>query len=322
MTGSTLGRFEITDKLGEGGMGVLYRARDTRLGRTVAIKFLRPEVMADPARSQRFLQEAKAVSALNHPNIVTLHDIGEDETRGTWIAMECLDGESLRQRLARGQLAVPEAVRIALDVARGLAFAHAAGIAHRDIKPGNVMVTTSGLVKVLDFGLAKLAPSDQPATDSRSPTGSLPLATATGTILGTPGYMSPEQVEGRPADARSDVFSFGVMLYEMLTGRRPFEGASELSLNFCALTDLICPDRANTIPRRLLRRGLLAADNIFQLERLYAFNRKFFPEWRPRYLCVERLSDLPLVGLAYLHVEQLLVPPGPWTKRERKVMSH
>src|SRR5262245_50063752 len=207
-------------------MGVLYRARDTRLGRTVAIKLLRPETVADPERARRFLQEARAASALNHPNIVTVHDIGDDGGRGTWIAMECLDGESLRQRLLRGPLPVPEAVRIAVDVARGLAAAHAAGIVHRDVKPANVMITESGIVKVLDFGLAKLDASPKPGSDSVSPTRSAPVATAAGVIVGTPAYMSPEQVEGRAADARSDVFSFGAMLYEMLTARRPFEGAT------------------------------------------------------------------------------------------------
>ena len=152
---------------------MLYRARDTRLGRTVAIKLLRPEVVADPERTRRFLQEARAVSALNHPNIVTIHDIGEDPERGTWIAMECLDGESLRQRLARGRLAVPEALRIAVEIARGLAAAHAAGIVHRDVKPANVMITSSGLVKVLDFGLAKLVGPGR-AIDSVAPTMSAP----------------------------------------------------------------------------------------------------------------------------------------------------
>ena len=244
MESGTLGRFEITDKLGEGGMGVLYRARDTRLGRTVAIKLLRPETVADPERARRFLQEARAASALNHPNIVTVHDIGDDGGRGTWIAMECLDGESLRQRLARGPLAVPEAVRIAVHVARGLAAAHAAGIVHRDVKPANVMITESGIVKVLDFGLAKLDASPKAGSDSVSPTQSAPVATAAGTIVGTPAYMSPEQVEGRAADARSDVFSFGAMLYEMLTAKRPFEGATELSLLSSILKDAPPPVRS------------------------------------------------------------------------------
>jgi predicted esterase len=233
----TLGHFEITDKLGEGGMGVVYRARDTRLGRTVAIKLLRPEAVADPERTRRFLLEAKAASALTHPHIVTVHDIGEDPARGTWIAMELVDGESLRQRLERGRLPIEEALRTALDIARGLAAAHEAGIVHRDVKPGNVMITRSGLVKVLDFGLAKLVSPERAATDSVAPTLSSPAGTRLGVVLGTPAYMSPEQAEGRPVDARSDVFSFGAVLYEMLAGQRPFDGASELSLLSSILRD-------------------------------------------------------------------------------------
>jgi dienelactone hydrolase len=244
VSGGTLGRFEILGKLGEGGMGVLYRARDTRLGRTVAIKLLHPEAVADPDRARRFLQEARAASSLNHPSIVTVHDIGEDPERGTWIAMECLEGESLRQRLARGLLAVPEALRIAVEVARGLAAAHAAGIVHRDVKPANVMITSSGLVKVLDFGLAKLARSPAVATDTAIPTMSAPAATAQGMLLGTPAYMSPEQAEGRAADARSDVFSFGAVLHEMLTGKRPFEGATAMSLLSSILKDTPAPVRS------------------------------------------------------------------------------
>ncbi len=237
MSSEALGHFEITDKLGEGGMGVVYRARDTRLGRTVAIKLLRPEVVADPARTQRFVQEARAASALNHPNIVTIHEIGEDAERGTWLAMECLDGESLRQRLERGPLPVPEGLRIGVDIARGLAAAHGAGIVHRDVKPANVMFTASGLVKVLDFGLAKLVHPERAPTDSAAPTLSSPAATRLGTLLGTPAYMSPEQAEGRPVDARSDVFSFGAVLYETLAGRRPFEGATEMALLSSILKD-------------------------------------------------------------------------------------
>jgi len=237
VTTETLGHFELTDKLGEGGMGVVYRARDTRLGRTVAIKLLRPEAVADPDRTRRFLLEAKAASALTHPHIVTVHDIGEDPARGTWIAMELVEGESLRQRLERGPLPMAEVLRIALEAARGLAAAHEAGIVHRDVKPGNVMITKSGLVKVLDFGLAKLVGFERGSEDSKSPTLDAAAATRLGVLMGTPAYMSPEQAEGRHVDARTDVFSFGALLYEMLTGRRPFEGATELSLLSAILRD-------------------------------------------------------------------------------------
>ena len=224
----TLGRYEIVDALGEGGMGVVYRARDTLLGRVVAVKVLRPEMVADDARTRRFVQEARAVSGLNHPNIVTLYDIGEDPQRGTYIAMECLEGESLRAALERGRLPVAEALRIAIEVARGLKAAHAAGIVHRDVKPANVMLTSDGRVKVLDFGLAKLSQPEPAPGDSQVAT--MAAATAHGVIVGTPAYMSPEQAAGRPLDARSDVFSLGAVLYEMLTGERPFKGAGPISV--------------------------------------------------------------------------------------------
>ena len=243
----TLGRFEITDKLGEGGMGVLYRAHDPRLGRTVAIKVLRADEAADPQRTRHLLQEARTLSALNHPNIVTVHDVGEHESLGTWIAMECLDGESLRERLARGPLPLAEALRIAIGVARGLAAAHAAGVVHRDLKPANVMITSTGLVKVLDFGLARRPPPVEPGGESVGVTLSIP--TAEHAFVGTPAYMSPEQAAGRPADARSDVFSFGITLYEMIAGRRPFAGDTDLALLFAILN-------ATPQPLRDLRPGV------------------------------------------------------------------
>jgi len=226
LAAETLGRFEILDKLGEGGMGVLYRARDPLLGRVVAIKLLRPEAVADANRTRRFVQEARAASSLNHPGIVTVYDIGDDPRRGTYIAMECLEGESLRQRLSRGPLPLGEALRIAVEIARGLATAHAAGIVHRDVKPANVMITTSGLVKVLDFGLAKLVHPEPEAALSELAT--MEAVTGHGVRLGTPAYMSPEQVEGRAVSARTDVFSFGAVLYEMLSGRRAFQHDSSV----------------------------------------------------------------------------------------------
>ncbi len=245
----TLDRFELLEKLGEGGMGVLYRARDSRLGRLVAIKLLRPEAVADAARTRRFVQEARAASSLNHPGIVTIYDIGEDPRRGTYIAMEYLDGESLRQRLERGTPPVEEALRIATEMARALAAAHDAGIVHRDVKPANVMLTVAGGVKLLDFGLAKLVRPEPVAGDSQQPTQE-PM-TQVGTLLGTPAYMSPEQAEGRLVDARSDVFSFGAVLYEMLTGQRPFKGASTVSLITAILRD-------TPVPARTLRREVNA----------------------------------------------------------------
>jgi len=240
MPADTLGRFEIIDRLGEGGMGEVYRAHDPRLGRTVAIKLLPPDAVADPQRTGRLLQEARTLSALNHPNIVTVYDVGEDESRGTWIAMEYLEGESLRERLARGPLPLGEALRIAIDMARGLAAAHSAGVVHRDLKPANVMITRSGLVKVLDFGLARRRPALQAGTESVT---HVPLITAEHAITGTPAYMSPEQALGRPADERSDFFSFGVTFYEMVTGRRPFTGDNDLALLLAILNSTPQPLR-------------------------------------------------------------------------------
>jgi formylglycine-generating enzyme required for sulfatase activity/predicted Ser/Thr protein kinase len=219
------GRYEILEKLGQGGMGELYRARDTRLA-PVALKLLPRDALEDEERRQRFVREAQAASALNHPNIVTVYDIDRTPDGADCIAMEFVDGQSLDGRLAQGPLEPGEALRLSIEVARALAAAHAAGIVHRDIKPANVMVTRSGQVKVLDFGLAKLVSATPEDVRETAPTLTQPAETRSGLLLGTPAYMSPEQARGERVDARSDVFSFGVMLYEMLAGRRPFQGPS------------------------------------------------------------------------------------------------
>jgi Tol biopolymer transport system component len=226
MIGLTIGHYCIESKLGEGGMGIVYKARDTRLGRFVALKVLPVEKMTDPERQRRFVQEAKAASALNHPNILHIYDI---ETSGgvDFIAMEYFEGQTLSDLIGRKGLPVRDTLRYAVQVADGLAAAHAAGIVHRDVKPGNIMVNEKGLVKILDFGLAKL--TDRGEGGEFGSTQTMRPATEEGTILGTVAYMSPEQAEGKKVDSRSDVFSFGSVLYEMATGLRPFQGQTKLS---------------------------------------------------------------------------------------------
>ena len=223
--GFRVGPYEIRGPLGEGGMGTVYRARDPRLDRDVALKVLRAEVMADHDRQARFLLEAKAVSALNHPNIVTVHDVG---TQGdiAYMVMELVEGKSLDQLIPSHGLRASEVLKIGAQIADAFARAHAAQIVHRDLKPANVMVQPDGRVKVLDFGLAKLVERSGEAAAKQS----MVTQTAEGTIMGTAAYMSPEQAEGKPLDARSDIFSFGALLYEMCTGKRAFKGDSSASV--------------------------------------------------------------------------------------------
>jgi serine/threonine-protein kinase len=221
--GDRLGPYEVQALLGVGGMGEVYRGRDTRLGRDVALKVISPRRVEDASLRRRFELEARAASVLNHPSIVTVYDVGD--TGGvSWIAMEWVEGRTLRQVLGPGQLPIRDALSLARQVAEGLAAAHAKGVVHRDLKPENVMVTTEGRAKILDFGLARLAAEDAPqeAMSRLETMEAPPDATRAGTILGTVGYMSPEQAAGRPVDFRSDQFSLGLILYEMLAGRRAF----------------------------------------------------------------------------------------------------
>jgi len=223
--GSRLGPYEILSPLGAGGMGEVYRARDTRLSREVAIKVLPAEVAADPGRLKRFEKEARAASALNHPSIVTIYEIGCADSV-SYIAMELVAGATLRELLAEGPLPVKKLLQIAAQVTDGLAKAHEAGIVHRDLKPENVMVTKDGFAKLLDFGLAKLTqPEEEGSRPTEAPTVS--LVTEPGVVMGTVGYMSPEQARGRAVDFRSDQFSFGSVLYEIATGKRAFAGESK-----------------------------------------------------------------------------------------------
>jgi Tol biopolymer transport system component len=225
--GTTLGPYEIRTTLGAGGMGEVYRARDTRLGRDVAIKILPKEMSADPIRKQRFDLEAKTISSLNHPHICTLHDIGSQDGVD-YLVMECVEGETLAKRLEKGPLPLEQVLKYGAQIADALDKAHRAGIVHRDLKPGNIMLTATG-AKLLDFGLAKAAAPLVSGATLTAAVSTTPV-TQEGTIVGTFQYMSPEQVEGKELDGCSDIFSLGAVLYEMLTGQKAFQGKSQLSV--------------------------------------------------------------------------------------------
>ena len=236
--GARLGPYEIIAPLGAGGMGEVHKARDTRLDRTVAIKVLPPRFAADPQFRERFDREARAISSLNHPHICALYDVGHQD--GTsFLVMEHLEGETLANRIAKGPLPVADALRYAIEIAGALATAHRAGIVHRDLKPGNVMITKAG-AKLLDFGLAKAVRGPMGGAQSMLPT-TPPSLTVQGTILGTFQYMAPEQLEGQEADARSDIFAFGAMVYEMVTGKPAFSGRTQASLISAILRDEPAP---------------------------------------------------------------------------------
>jgi len=238
ISGTKLGPYEIQSPLGTGGMGEVYRALDTRLDRTVAVKVLASHLSSSPELKQRMEREARAISSLNHPHICQLYDIGSQN--GTdFLVMEFLEGETLAERLRKGGMPLTEVYKIGIAVAEALAMAHRSGIVHRDLKPGNIMLTSGG-AKLMDFGLAKplgvqaasgsgSAPSFTAAATLSGPSPLTPLTTA-GSVIGTIQYMSPEQIEGKEADARSDIFAFGAVLYEMLAGKRPFSGKSQISL--------------------------------------------------------------------------------------------
>ena len=224
--GQRVSHYQIQEKLGEGGMGVVYKASDTRLGRSVALKFVKAQF------SRRFEREARAVAALNHPHIATLHEVGDHQSL-PYLVMELVEGRPLK-----GPLPVKQAIEYGIQIADALAAAHAAGIVHRDLKPGNILVTEKGSVKVLDFGLAKLAELE-----------GAPASTQTAGLAGTPGYLAPEQIEGKAADARSDIFAFGCILYELLSGRRAFPGETIIAaLTAAATTE---PKPLEGVPKRL-----------------------------------------------------------------------
>lgn len=260
MVGRQIGVYEIVSLLGAGGMGEVYKAHDSRLNRSVAIKVLPPDKTSNAERKRRFVQEARAASALNHPNIVTIHDIGS-ESGIDFVVMEHVTGKTLEQLIPRQGLKLNEALKYSIQLADALANAHSAGIIHRDLKPGNIMVTSDGLVKVLDFGLAKLTESEPVGEEGTTQT--LRPSTEEGTIAGTVVYMSPEQAEGKAVDARSDIFSFGSVLYEMVTGQRAFQGDSKISTLAAILNkepkpvselNRVMPRELEKIIRRCLRK--------------------------------------------------------------------
>src|SRR5438876_1985803 len=271
--GTRLGRYEIRSQLGAGGMGEVYLALDARLDRKVALKILPADVTAHPDRMKRFVQEAKAASALNHPNIITIHEIdewGSSPTPGSpsgqpawggavregvhFIATEFIDGETLRERMRNAPMKLAEVLDVAAQIASALSAAHAAGIVHRDIKPENVMLRRDGIVKVLDFGLAKLTERVPPdSVDTEAPTS---VKTDPGTVVGTAIYMSPEQARGLQVDARTDIFSLGVLFYEMVAGRLPFEGSNTNEIVASILSDREPPPLARyaaNVPAELER---------------------------------------------------------------------
>ncbi len=264
MIGKSISHYKILEKLGEGGMGVVYKAEDTKLKRTVALKFLPPEVSRDATAKERFIHEAQAASSLEHTNICNIHEIDETKDGQLFIVMACYDGESLKKKIEGGPLKFEEALDVAIQVARGLAKAHEKGIVHRDIKPANIHVTNDGVVKILDFGLAKL--------------GDRSKITKEGTTLGTVVYMSPEQAHGEKVDSRTDIWSLGVVLYEMITGQIPFKGEYEQAIVYSII---------NENPKPMITAGSGRTSVPMELERIT--NKALAKKPEERYQLVDEL---------------------------------
>jgi len=239
--GKTILHYKILEKLGEGGMGVVYKAEDTKLERTVAIKFLPPHLHLDEEAEKRFISEAKAASSFDHPNICTIYEINKTDEDQIYIAMACYEGETLKKKIEKGHLGLEEVIGIAVQIAEGLSKAHKKGIIHRDIKPANIFITNDGIIKILDFGLAKVSTQTQ--------------LSIMGTTMGTVAYMSPEQTKGEEVDHRTDIWSFGVVLYEMFTGRQPFKGDYEQAVIYSILNDEpeSVTELRDEVPNKLLK---------------------------------------------------------------------
>jgi len=296
--GSRLGGYDVVGALGAGGMGEVYRARDRKLGREVALKVLPDDVSADPDRLARFEREARTVAGLNHPSIVTLYSF-ETEENTTFLTMELVEGESLERHLAAGALPVPQVVELGAALADALAAAHEKGVVHRDLKPGNVMLTRDGRIKVLDFGLAKLGVPDSVADAAQVPTVVENLSVA-GQVVGTVPYMAPEQVRGEPVDSRTDIFSLGVVLYEMTTGRRPFQGATPAVVLSAILRDP--PDGLSSV----------RADVPSDLQRIVG--RCLEKEPRARYRTAQEIArELRRLRLVREAASVVKLPPVPAT---------